>query len=354
MNILITGGAGFVGSNLARIFKKSKVASRVVCFDNLKRRGSEINLQAFRQEGIEFVHGDVRNEHDLQGIEGSLDVVIDGSAEPSVLAGMGTSPRYLLDTNLMGTLNCLEFCRQRSLGLVFLSTSRVYSLEPLKKIPLKPVGNRFAHETSKEIPGLTPKGITEIFPTDTPRSLYGATKLASELFVQEYCQTFNMPAVINRCGVIAGPGQFGKVDQGVFTLWVANHYFGKSLTYTGWGGEGLQVRDLLHPQDLADLLQIQLAKLSQLNAEIFNIGGGLSVSTSLKELTAICQTATGRSIEIAPRPDTSSVDIPFFVTDSSKAMQRFDWSPRKSVKDIVSDIYGWIDKEVSTLRPIFG
>jgi len=354
MKILITGGAGFVGSNLARSFLHNGVAKRVVCFDNLKRRGSELNLPVFRREGVEFVHGDVRSEHDLWAVDGEFDFVIDASAEASVLAGLNSSARSLIETNLQGTINCLEFCRERAGGLIFLSTSRVYSLEALKRIPLKTRKDRFVHGTDRTIPGLTAKGVSEKFPTDTARSLYGATKLASELFVQEYCDSFGMKAVINRCGVIAGPGQFGKVDQGVFTLWVANHYFGKPLTYTGFGGKGLQVRDLLHPADLTEVLVRQMSKPAKLDGAIYNLGGGTGVSTSLRELTAICREVTGRTVEIGARKESAAVDVPYYVTDFSLASRVFGWKPLQSVRDIVSDIHQWIKAEEPALRSVFG
>lgn len=232
MKILITGGAGFVGANFAVSFKKEDPAMTVVAVDNLKRRGSEFNLALFKQVGVEFIHADIRHDSDLEDIPGNFDIFIEASAEPSVLAGVNGSPHYLLQTNLGGTLNCLEFARKRAKIFVFLSTSRVYSLAPLKEIKLLETPSRFAAAAVQSHPGISQSGISESFPTHLPRSLYGATKLASELIVQEYVHNYGLQAVINRCGVIAGPGQFGKVDQGVFTLWVAHHFFKQPLQYT--------------------------------------------------------------------------------------------------------------------------
>src|SRR5690606_7583876 len=151
-------------------------------------------------------------------------------------AGLDGAPSYLVQTNLGGTLNCLEWARRQGAAVVFLSTSRVYSIAPLREVGLRETETRFEIAESQALPGVSAAGVAEDFPTHLPRSLYGATKLASEMMVQEYAEAYGVPAVINRCGVIAGPGQFGKVDQGVFTLWVANHYFGKPLRYTGFGG----------------------------------------------------------------------------------------------------------------------
>lgn len=354
MNVLITGGAGFVGSSLARAFKLQYPNHRVTVLDNLRRRGSELNVASFPGEGIDFFHGDVRCPSDLEDLKGFFDVFVEASAEPSVHAGLDGSPAYVLSTNLDGTLNCLDFARRRCGAFIFLSTSRVYSIEPMRNIVLEEGETRFNASSRQTIPGVGPVGFSEGFPTHLPRSFYGAAKLASELAIQEYVFAYGMKAVINRCGVIAGPGQFGKVDQGVFTLWVANHYFGKTLRYTGFGGQGKQVRDLMHPADLFDLLQVQLSSPKGLQGGVYNAGGGLDISTSLLELTGLCQKVTGRSIPIGSETATAEVDVPWYVSDTSKAREDFGWRPRRAIADIVGDIHTWIKKNETDLRPIFG
>ena len=353
MKILITGGAGFVGSRLAHLFKQLPQSPNVTVLDNLRRRGSELNLRSFKTAGIEFQHGDIRVLSDLEDLGGNFDLLVDASAEPSVLAGLNGSPNYVLGANLEGTLNCLEFARKRCSALVFLSTSRVYSIEPLKKIELVEAATRLTPAANQKIPGLTSAGISEEFSTATARSLYGATKLASELIVQEYAHTYGLNAVINRCGVIAGRGQFGKVDQGVFTLWVANHFFGKPLKYTGFGGKGFQVRDLLHPDDLFSLIQAQVARANGLKGEVYNVGGGEEISVSLHEMTALCREATGREVSIAQDLTTSSVDIPWYVTDSTRASREFGWKPLINPDAIVKDITGWIRANEAEVKPLF-
>ena len=353
MRILITGGAGFVGSSLALAFKRESPSHTVLALDNLKRRGSEINLRLFRDYGIEFFHGDIRNPTDLEDLSGEFDLFIEASAEPSVQAGLGGSPHYVLQTNLTGTLNCLEFARRRVENFLFLSTSRVYSIAPLREINLTDAPTRFEIADTQNFPGITQRGINEDFPTNLPRSLYGATKLASELIIQEYVSAYGLRAIINRCGVLAGPGQFGKVDQGVFTLWVANHYFKRPLKYTGFGGKGKQVRDLLHPLDLFALLKKQLAQISKYSGRVFNVGGGRRVSTSLLELTALCQQATGNKLSIAEEAESPAVDIPLYISDHSHASETFDWSPERSLSFIVEDITRWIRENEEQLKPIF-
>jgi CDP-paratose 2-epimerase len=353
MRILITGGAGFVGSSLAVAFKKDDPGNSVVTFDNLRRRGSEINIARFKKLGIQFVHGDIRNPGDFSELEGNFDLIIEASAEPSVLAGLNGSPGYLLETNLVGTLNCLEYARKHAQSMIFLSTSRVYSIGPLREIALDEGSTRFEISAQQKWPGISSEGISEKFPTHLPRSLYGATKLASELIIQEYANTYGFPAIINRCGVLAGPGQFGKTDQGVFTLWVANHYFQRPLKYTGFGGQGKQVRDLLHPLDLFELLKKQIQSLKSHSGQVFNAGGGRKVSTSMLELTRLCEKATGKSISMTHDLTTSPVDIPMYISDNSHVNQTFSWKPERSVETIVQEIANWMKENESELRPLF-
>jgi CDP-paratose 2-epimerase len=338
------------------MFRQEFPSAKICAFDNLKRRGSEINLKDFRELSIDFVHGDIRKSSDFDELDGTFDLIVEASAEPSVHAGTsGKSPQYLLETNLFGTLNCLEYARNKTAAMIFLSTSRVYSIKALRQIPLKVTGKRLDLDGSDFCQGLTYDGINEHFATvgQGARSLYGATKLASEIFIEEYAEQFGYPVVINRCGVIAGPGQFGKVDQGVFTLWVARHLFGGDLKYQGFGGQGHQVRDLLHPQDLFKLILKQMHGVANVSGQLFAVGGGRSGAVSLAEYTDFCEAATGRKISIGSKDDTAAVDIPFFVTDSKHAQNVFGWRQEKSPADIVADIVAWLDSNQSLLKPLF-
>jgi CDP-paratose 2-epimerase len=349
MRILITGGAGFVGSSLAKYFQES--GAEVVVLDNLKRRGSERNLTEFRKRGISFFHGDIRCPSDLEDLPGNFDFFLEASAEPSVHAGNTGSPRYVLDTNLGGTIHCLEFSRKRAKGLIFLSTSRVYSIAPLLALPLDESTTRM--ELKKTGLGFSNSGINEDFSTQSARSFYGASKLASEMLIQEYGNSYGMNAIINRCGVIAGAGQFGKLDQGVFTLWIANHHYQKPLKYTGFGGTGKQVRDLLHPRDLFSLLKMQMEKLSRYQGDIFNVGGGTQISTSLFEWSKFAAEATGKSLQIESVKETAAVDIPFYISDFQKAASHFQWQPKVNAREIAQDIANWIRENETELRNIF-
>ena len=259
-----------------------------------------------------------------------------------MLAGVGGSPRYVLDTNLGGAINCLEFARTRCAGFVFLSSSRIYSIEPLTSLPLTRQPTRLDLDDGVAVAGASRAGIAEHFACDRHRSYYGASKLAAEMLCQEYAQQTGLNVVINRCGVIAGPGQFGKTDQGVFTLWVARHHFGRALKYTGFGGKGLQVRDLLHPDDLCTLVDQQLAAWERVAGDTFNVGGGRAGSVSLQEYTALCREQVGREVMIAEDPATGAVDIPWYITDHQRVTDRIGWVPGRGPARIVADIADWV------------
>ncbi|MDQ2104231.1 NAD-dependent epimerase/dehydratase family protein [Azospirillum isscasi] len=349
--IVVTGGAGFVGSNLALAFKRDRPEAEVVAFDNLRRRGSELALERLRAGGVRFAHGDVRNPEDLEEL-GAFDLLLECSAEPSVHAGYGGSPAYVINTNLVGTVNCLEAARRHGADVVFLSTSRVYPIDPLRRLPLERGATRLVLPDGAGGPGWSAAGIATDFPMPGSRSIYGATKLASELMIEEYGAMYGVRAVINRCGVLTGPWQMGKVDQGVVVLWAARHLYGGSLSYSGFGGEGLQVRDLLHVADLYDLLTVQVAGMDRFRGRVFNVGGGPEVSVSLAELTALCAERAGRSIPIAASPETRNADIPWYVTDNADVTRATGWRPRRSAPAILDELFAWLDEHRRVLETI--
>ena len=351
--ILVTGGAGFVGSHLAMSLRAWREGLSVVALDNLRRRGSELNLARLRTAGVEFMHGDIRNAEDLDAV-GHVDLILECSAEPSVLAGYGGAPGYVVNTNLGGTVNCLELARRHGAGMVFLSTSRVYPMAPLAGLALEEHDTRFEPAPAQTVPGVSPEGVREEFPLDGARSLYGATKLASELLATEYAAMYGLPVVINRCGVLTGPWQMGKVDQGVVVLWAARHFFGGPLKYIGYGGAGKQVRDMLHIDDLARLVWYQLTHLDTVRGQVFNVGGGRGISVSLCELTALCEEITGKHIEITAEPTTRPADIPWYVTDNTKVTGATGWQPQWGAHGIVEDVCRWIADHRTELAAVLG
>ncbi len=348
-SILITGGAGFVGSSLAFHLKSVFPRTRIVCMDNLYRRGSELNLPRLHAAEVEFVKGDIRHAGEFPS--GPFELLIECSAEPSVLAGYGGSPDYLMETNLMGTYRCLEQARQWNSKTIFLSTSRVYPISVLEQHPWTEQPTRFAWT---DVPGaaISSRGVAENCPMNAARSLYGWTKFASESLIEEYRSGFGLRAVTNRCSVIAGPWQMGKVDQGVVALWVFRHYFGKPLKYIGYGGAGKQVRDVLHVADLCDLVAEQISNFEKWEGWLGNVGGGREISASLLELTNICKNVIGREVPITPETESRPADLRIFLADCAKLSARTDWRRKRSVEKIVADVFDWTRANEEALRPL--
>jgi CDP-paratose 2-epimerase len=339
MRVLITGGAGFVGANLGVALARRHPDWEIVALDNLMRRGSELNLPRLREAGVEFVHGDVRERGDLAAV-GRFDAMVECSAEPSVMAGL-EDPSYLVQTNLLGAFNCLERAREEEAFVVFLSTSRVYPVAPQLELALEETATRFELAVEQPVPGAGPDGVSEGFPMDGARTFYGATKLAAEHLIEEYAEAFGLRAVVNRCGVIAGPWQMGKVDQGVFSWWLLSHHFGRALAYIGFGGAGKQVRDLLHVDDLVDLVELQLGDPEGWSGAVVNVGGGREHSLSLLEATALCRELTGNEIEIGAEPETRPGDVPVYLSDCSRLFARSEWRPRRTPRETLADVLAW-------------
>lgn len=340
MKILITGICGFVGSTIARRIKETHDDIALVGLDNLSRAGSELNRPRVTTLCDSFVHGDLRASEDLDSLP-AVDWVIDAAAIPSVLAGTDghASSRQLVNHNLTGTLNLLEYCRRTNAGLILLSTSRVYSIAPLSQLNLIPSLNRYEIDSDHKLPaGVSVEGISESFSTLPPVSLYGATKICSETMAMEYSHTFGFPLRINRCGVLAGAGQFGRADQGIFSFWIHSHLARRPLRYIGCGGTGYQVRDCLHPNDLADLITKQIAAGPNSEKPILNnVSGGITSSMSLCQLTDWCDTQFGNH-QVTASCDVRPFDLPWIVLDSALARNTWQWSPRYNLNSILDEI----------------
>jgi CDP-paratose 2-epimerase len=340
VRILITGICGFVGATLARELRAAIGADvlQLSGIDNLSRSGSETNRAPLKHLGVNFLHGDIRAQSDLDAF-GDVDWVIDAAASPSVLAGVvgRTSSRQVVEHNLLGTINLLEFCKARKAGLILLSTSRVYSVEALAAIRVEPVNSAFRTiSAGEQPPGFSERGISETFPTEAPISLYGATKLASEVLALEYGTSFGFPVWINRCGVLAGPGQFGRSDQGIFSFWIHSWLRQRPLKYIAFGGHGHQVRDCLHPRDLVPLLRAQMDGGRRVEP-IINLGGGLANSFSLAQLSAWCSQRFGArdvAVDATPRP----FDAPWVVMDCTRAEELWNWHVQTSLAAVLDEI----------------
>jgi CDP-paratose 2-epimerase len=341
MRVLVTGGAGFVGASVSLALKERNPEWELLAFDSLKRRGSELNLPRLRAAGVVFVHGDVREPGDLMALP-AIDALVECSAEPSVLAGYGVAADYVVRTNLLGAYHCLELARRDDAAFLFLSTSRVYPVGPLNGLRLNETETRFELAPEQDVPGASPDGISEAFPLEGARTLYGTTKLSAELLAAEYADAFGLRTVIDRCGVIAGPWQMGKADQGVFTHWLLSHHFGRPLAYIGYGGQGKQVRDLLSVADLVELIDEQLRNLDTWAGFTGNVGGGPGCSLSLLETTELCRELTGKEVPIEGMEEPRPGDVPLYVSDCARLLERTHWRPGHAPRQILADIHAWV------------
>lgn len=339
MKIFITGICGFVGSRLALFLVDALPGVEIVGMDNFLRSGSERNRPLLQAKGIRVFHGDIRMQADLESLP-QVDWVIDAAANPSVLAGVDglTSSRQLVAHNLGGSLELLEFCKRQMAGLILLSTSRVYSIPPLAKLPVVSENGAYRLEAGAELPhGVSSLGVTEEFSTAAPVSLYGATKLASEVMALEYGATFGFPVWVDRCGVLAGAGQFGKPDQGIVAFWINAWLRGASLRYIGFDGKGSQVRDAFHPHDLGEMILAQMKIGKPEGRAVWNLGGGSKNGFSLSGLSRWCEERFGKR-EVLASPEPREFDIPWMVMDFSQANQAFGWTPKISLEEIFEEI----------------
>lgn len=336
MKILISGACGFVGSALATYLRSAIAGCEIIGLDNFIRPGSELNRRVLQERGIAVRHADLRLASDFEGLP-AVDFVIDAAASPGVLGGVDgqTSTRQLVEHNLGGTVNLLEYCKAHRAGFILLSTSRVYSIPPLAAVAVRVENDAFVPE-GELAQGLTGRGVNESFSTAPPISLYGSTKLASETLALEYGSAFGFPVWINRCGVIAGAGQFGRADQGIFSYWLHAWRARRPLAYIGFDGLGHQVRDALHPRDLARLVALQLSFRGE-NPRVTNVAGGLENSISLRQLSAWCATRWGAQT-VEARPEPRPYDLPWLVLDSSRATQAWNWKPEISLAAILDEI----------------
>ncbi len=341
MRILITGVCGFVGSNLAIFLNKKIKQTKIFSLDNLSRKGSKINRTRLQKLGIKNYKLDVISKKILRLPK--FDLVIDCCAEPAIEESK-KNPDKVFNTNLVGTYNILKKVQRDNSKLIFLSTSRVYSIKELNKISKNKILKNRVRSNLR---------VDHSFSNNSPLSLYGFTKLASEELIKEFNYMYKIKYIINRFGVISGPWQFGKVDQGFVSLWVEKHLNKKKLYYIGYGGYGNQVRDVIHIDDVCEILFKQIKKLDSIYNESFDIGGGKSNSISLKELTQKCQKITKNKVPIYKIKSTSIFDIPYFVANNNKIKKFYNWLPKLNIDQIIFDIYSWLKENKKVIKGYF-
>ena len=340
MKVLITGGCGFVGTNIALFLSKKKF--KVDSLDNLSRKGSKYNLHLLKTNNIKNYNLNINNKKLIKKLP-KYNLIIDCCAEAAVEISKKKIDE-VINTNLIGTINILKKAKKDGSKIIFLSSSRVYPIHHLSSI----VKNK---NISKSI--AINKKINENKSTRGAKSIYGLTKFASEMFIEEFSYAFGIKYIINRCGVISGPLQFGKQDQGFVSLWIWNHINKKKLNYIGYGGHGNQIRDVLHINDLCRLIFIQIKKFSKIKNKLLTVGGSKKSYTSLKNLTLMCQKITKNKIKIGKKSKTSIYDIPYYITDNGNVFKTYKWKPKKSMYDVVKDTYIWLSTNKKTIKKYF-
>tara|TARA_B100000003_G_scaffold115210_1_gene103189 strand:- start:311 stop:1333 length:1023 start_codon:yes stop_codon:yes gene_type:complete len=340
MKILITGGCGFVGSNLCIFLKKKKY--KITSLDNLSRKGSKYNLELLKKKKIKNLKIDIQNYKKISKLP-KYDLIIDCCAEAAVEVSKNQIDR-VINTNLIGTINILKKVKKDKSKIIFLSSSRINPINEINKILNK-------KNLNKKIS--LNKSFNENSSIIGPKTIYGVTKLASEMFIEEFSYAFNIKYIINRCAVISGPLQFGKQDQGFVSLWVWKHLMKKKLNYIGYNGLGNQVRDVLHIYDLCELIDLQIKKINYINNTLFTVGGSKRNCISLNELTTICEKISGNTLNISKIKKTSIYDIPYFVTNNSKVSKTYNWKPKRNIFKTVLDTYNWLKEDKSKINKFF-
>ena len=339
MKILVTGGCGFVGTNISLFLNKNYTVNSL---DNLSKKGSKYNLNLLKKNKIKNFNVNISNFEKIKKLS-KYDLIIDCCAEAAVEVSKKKIDK-VIDTNLVGTINILKKAKKDNSKIIFISSSRVYPIIPLNKIIKNKNIKKRIHLNKKIDENESLKGA---------KSIYGLTKLASEMFIEEFSYAFGIKYLINRCGVISGPLQFGKQDQGFVSLWIWKHINKQKLKYIGYGGHGNQIRDVLHINDLCNLILIQIKKFKKLNNKLFTVGGSKKSYTSLNNLTKICQKITKNKIKLDKQAKTSIYDIPYYITNNGLVSKTYKWKPKKNIYDVVMDTYIWLSNNKNSLKKYF-
>ena len=333
MKLLITGGAGFIGMNTSLLAMEQN--HEIIALDNLCRLGTEFNLMELQKHrNFLFIRGDIRNTEDFKKIP-EVEAIIHLAAQPGIPWSIKW-PRYDFEVNAIGTLNVLEFARERgNVPVIYASTNKVYS-EEINEIPMKKEKTRYAWADIKY-----KNGISEDYPVDSrgkyPHSPYGISKLAGDLLMQEYFHTYNVPTVVNRQSGIAGKWQQGCEDQGWMAWFVFVGMFNSLLTIYG---DGFQVRDMLYADDLAELYLLELENIDKCKGSVYNVGGGKHNTISLIEAMEHIVALGGRPFRIVYK-DWRQADQKIYISDISKVEKELGWKPKTSPIQTIDNIWDW-------------
>ena len=339
MKIIVTGGCGFIGSNIC-VFLKN-LSFKVVSVDNLSKTYSRLNLKRLNNLNIKNHNIDVSDKNKFIKLNYKADIIIDCCADPAVESSRKDILKNI-NNNLITTYNVLEKAKKDNSKLIFLSTSRIY--------PIKDSHQKFSTFLKKKNKNLFHEGSNII----GPKTIYGFSKLASEMLIKEYNYAFKIDYLINRCGLITGPWQFGKVEQGLVSLWLWKHLNkDNNLYYKGYNGLGNQIRDILFINDLCELIRLQIRNFKRIKNQTFCVGGGIKNSANLNELTGICEKITKNKLKIKRDLQTSIYDIPFYITSLKKVKKYYNWMPKTNLRFGFSILLEWMKKNYTLIKPHF-
>lgn len=339
MKVIVTGGCGFIGSNIC-VFLKN-LSFDVISVDNCSKTYSKLNLKRLNSLNIKNYNFDISNKNKFSKLNFRSDIIIDCCADPSVESSRQDILKNI-NNNLITTYNVLEKAKKDNSKLIFLSTSRIY--------PIKDSYEKFKMFYKKKNKNLFDEQSNII----GAKTIYGFSKLSSEMLIKEYNYAFNIDYLINRCGLITGPWQFGKVEQGLVSLWLWKHLNkDNNLYYKGYNGSGNQIRDILFINDLCELVYLQIKKFKKIKNQTFCVGGGIKNSANLNELTKICEEITKNKLQIKHDLGTSIYDIPFYITSLDKVKKYYNWRPKTDLKIGLYTIFEWMKKNYTLIKPHF-
>ena len=339
MKIIVTGGCGFVGSNICAFLKN--LSFKVVSVDNLSKTYSKLNLKRLNNLNIKNHNIDISNKDKFLKLSFKSDIIIDCCADPAVESSRKDISKNI-SNNLITTYSVLEKAKKDNSKLIFLSTSRIYPIkDSYKKF------NIFYKKNKKDL-------FDERSNIIGPKTIYGFSKLASEMLIKEYNYAFKIDYLINRCGLITGPWQFGKVEQGLVSLWLWKHLNkDNNLYYKGYKGLGNQIRDVLFINDLCELIKLQIKNFKKIKNQTFCVGGGIKNSANLNELTRICEDTTKNKLKIKRDLRTSIYDIPFYITSLKKVKKYYNWMPETNLRSGFYILLEWMKKNYTLIKPHF-
>lgn len=331
MKILITGGAGFIGTNLAEHFSRDY---EVEILDNFSRETARKNGKYIERELPEarITSGDIRDYESVKSAVAGKDIIIHAAAQVAVTTSM-ENPFLDKQINIDGTLNLLEAARKREKkpAVIYFSTNKVYG-DNVNEVSIEELRTRY--DFAGDLKG---KGIPESFSTDAnEHTPYGVSKYAAELYVRDYSKNFGVPSVVNRCSCMYGENQYGNEDQGWVAHFVISALKGKSLTIYG---DGKQVRDVLYAKDVARLVEREIENIGNVSGEVFNIGGGPKNTISILELLE--RLGKNQQLPDMEYSDWRPADQKVYYSDISKAEKILGWKPQVSAEEGIGKLYKW-------------